>query len=336
MKKKLFVLLIGLVTILVLSACGTKSQEDVVSALNKKVEDLSGYKAKAKMTLQMGSEPHTYDVDIWHKNPDFYRVNLKNAEKEQNQMILRNEEGVFVLTPALNKSFKFQSDWPKNSSQAYLYESLVKDITEDKEAKFKATDKYYVFETKTRYQNNKMLPYQEITLDKKSLEPVSVKVMDTDKNALVTVDFSDVKFDASFNKNDFNVQKNMTGAQLDKTVMADLSDPKFTVLYPEERDGIELISEKEVKTEDGKRVVLTYDGDKSFTLVEEKTSVMPATSGPMQVSGEPVDLGFTIGALTDNSLTWTYNGVDYMMASNDLTPEELVSIARTVQGTAIK
>lgn len=336
MKKKLFVLLLGLVTVLVLSACGTKSQEDVVSALNKKVEDLSGYKAKAKMTLQMGQEPHTYEVDIWHKNPDFYRVNLKNAAKEQNQMILRNEEGVFVLTPALNKSFKFQSDWPKNSSQAYLYESLVKDISEDKEAKFTSTDKHYIFETKTRYQNNKMLPYQEIKIDKKNLAPVSVKVMDSDRNALVTVDFSEVKFDSNFDKNDFNVQKNMTGAQLDKTVMANVSDSEFTVLYPKEMDGIRLIGEKEVKIEEGKRVVLTYEGDKSFTLVQEKATVMPATAGPMHMAGEPVDLGFTIGAITDNSLTWTYGGVDYMMASNDLTPEEMVSIARTVQGTAIK
>ena len=104
-------------------------------------------------------------------------------------MILRNEEGVFVLTPALNKSFKFQSDWPQNSSQAYLYESLIKDITEDKEAKFKESKEHYVFETQTRYQNNKMLPYQEITLNKKDLSPVSVKVMDPDKTALVPLNF---------------------------------------------------------------------------------------------------------------------------------------------------
>ena len=53
-------------------------------------------------------------------------------QKDQSQIILRNEEGVFVLTPALNKSFRFQSDWPQNSSQAYLYESLVRDILQDK------------------------------------------------------------------------------------------------------------------------------------------------------------------------------------------------------------
>lgn len=329
-------LALGLMTILVLSACGEKSQEDVVKTLGGKLDELAGYKAKAKMTLQMGTEPHTYDVEIWHKEPDFYRVDLKNAQKDQNQMILRNEEGVFVLTPALNKSFKFQSDWPQNSSQAYLYESLIKDITEDKEAKFKATKDHYVFETKTRYQNNKMLPYQEITLNKKDLAPVSVKVMDSDRNALVTVDFSKMDFNAGFDKNDFNVQKNMTGAQLDKTVMADVEDQEFSVKYPEEIPGVTLISEKEVKIEDGKRVVLTYEGEKSFTLVQEKTTVMPATAGPTNVTGELVDLGFTIGALTDNSLTWTNNGVDYMIASNDLTPEEMVTIARTVQGNAVK
>lgn len=336
MKKKLFMLLIGLMVVLVLSACGTKSQSDVVNALSGKIEKLEGYKTKAKMTLQMGNEPHTYDVEIWHKKPDFYRVDLKNPQKDQSQMILRNQEGVFVLTPALNKSFKFQSDWPQNSSQAYLYESLAKDIIDDKEAKFTVTKEHYVFETKTRYQNNKMLPYQEITLNKKDLAPVSVKVMDSDHNALVTVKFSDVKFDASFDKNDFDMQKNMTGAQLDKTTMAEFKNKAFSVKYPEEIPGVRLIGEKEVKIDNGKRVVLTYDGEKSFTLVQEKTEVMPATTGPTIMTGEMVDLGFTIGAVSNNSLTWTYEGVDFMIASNDLTPEEMVSIARTVQVDAVK
>ncbi|MBB6447667.1 LolA family protein [Bacillus benzoevorans] len=336
MKKRLFMLLALLLAVLLLAACGEKSQTDVVKTLEGKLDKLAGYKVKAKMTLQMGSEPHTYDVEIWHKRPDFYRVDLKNAQKDQSQMILRNDEGVFVLTPALNKSFKFQSDWPQNSSQAYLFESLAMDIIEDKEAKFTATKDHYVFETKTRYQNNRMLPYQEITLSKKDLAPVSVKVMDTDRNALVTVEFTDMKFDANFDNKDFDMQKNMTGAQLDKTVMAELGDSSFTVKYPEETAGASLKSEKEVKMEDGKQVVLTYEGEKSFTLVQEKTEILPATAGPMVMTGELVDLGFTIGAVTDNSLTWTYEGVDYMIASNDLTPKEMVEIAQTVQAEAVK
>ncbi|MCS0674393.1 outer membrane lipoprotein carrier protein LolA [Cytobacillus firmus] len=337
MKKKWFMLLAGLLVVLALSACGTKSQEDVVKDLNNKLEDIKGYKAEAKMTLQMGTDPQTYEIEVWHKEPDFYRVNLKNAQKEQSQMILRNDDGVFVLTPALNKSFRFQSDWPQNSSQAYLYESLVKDIMEDKESKFSATKDHYVFETKTRYQNNQMLPVQEIKLKKSDLSPVSVKVMDPDKNALVTVEFSNVKFNATFDKKDFDMQKNMTGAQLEVPVMAEVEDQEFAVKYPQmDMADVKLVDEQEVQTEDGKRVVLTYDGEKSFTLVQEKAAVMPTSSVVTSVKGEPVDLGFTIGALSDNTISWTYQGVDYMIASNDLSPEEMSEIARTVQGEMVK
>jgi len=331
MRKKLLLLFAGLMAVLMLAACGSKSQEDVVKDLSGKIESLKGYKADATMTLQMGTEPQTYDVQIWHKTPSYYRVNLKNAQKDQSQMILRNDDGVFVLTPALNKSFRFQSDWPENSSQAYLYESLIEDIIADKEAKFSSTKEHYVFETKTRYQNNKMLPYQEITF-KKDLTPVSVKVMDPDRKALVTVEFTNVKFDASFDAKDFDMAKNMTGAQLEVPVMSNVKDKEFTIMYPSESiDGVDLTEEKEVKTENGKRVILTYDGEKSFTFIQEKTVVDDVTVVSTTVSGEPVDLGFTIGALSGNTISWTYQGVDYMIASNELTEEEMTMLARSVQ-----
>jgi outer membrane lipoprotein-sorting protein len=337
MKKTWLLLLAGLMVVFVLAACGTKTKEDVVKDLNEKLVNLSSYKADAKMTLQMGTEPQTYDVEIWHKDPSFYRVNLKNTQKDQSQMILRNDEGVFVLTPALNKSFRFQSEWPENSSQAYLYESLIKDIMEDKQAKFSATKEHFIFETKTRYQNNKMLPLQEITLNKRDLSPVSVKVMDSDRNALVTVRFTSVKFDTAFDKNDFDMKKNMTGAQLEVPVMGDVKEKEFSVKYPtEELPDVSLISEKEIKTENGKRVILTFGGEKSFTLVEEKTEIMPATASASSVIGEPVDLGFTIGALSENRITWTNQGVDYSISSKDLTADEMVMVARSVQGDAIK
>ena len=97
MKKKLLLLITGLMVIFVLAACGSKSQDDVVKELNGKLNDLTGYKVNAKMTLKMGTDSQVYNVEIWHKDPTFYRVNLKNAEKDQSQMILRNNEGVFVL-----------------------------------------------------------------------------------------------------------------------------------------------------------------------------------------------------------------------------------------------
>ncbi|MFJ7860151.1 LolA family protein [Peribacillus sp. NPDC097264] len=333
--KKMVMLFAGIMLLLALSACGQKSQGDVVSDLNEKIGEMKGYKANAKMTLKMGTEPQVYTVEIWHKNPAFYRVNLKNEEKDQSQMILKNDDGVYVLTPALNKSFKFQSEWPENSSQAYLYESLVKDITEDKSATYKETDKHYVFETKTRYQNNKMLPFQEITLNKKDLSPVSVKVMDPDKTALVLVEFSKVKFDTTFDKDAFDMKKNMTSAQLEAPVMAEVKDEGFSVKYPSNLDDMNLTEEKKIAADGGDRVILTYEGSTSFTLVQEKAKVVQ-TSVSTNVNGEPVDLGFTVGAMTGNTVAWTFEGVDYMLASKDLTQEKMIEIARSVGGDSVK
>ncbi len=337
MRRKVLSVFVGIILLIALAGCGSKSQEDVVKALDEKMDEVTSYQAEAKMTFQTGSKPQVYNVEIWYKQPSYYRVSLKNADKKQSQMILRNDEGVFVFTPALNKSFRFQSDWPKNSSQAYLYESLVKDILSDSKAKFKATKDHYVFETKTNYPNSNVVPMQEIKLNKKDLSPVSVKVMDTDRKALLTVQFSKVEFNKKFDDDAFDTSKNMTGARLEVPTMAEAKDKAMEVMYPEQLpEGVKQIDEKEVASENGKRVIMTFGGEKTFTLVQEKAKVLPATSTPMLVNGEPVDLGFAIGALTDQTLKWSYNGVDFTLASNDLTPEEMVMVARSVQGKAIK
>jgi len=337
MGRKVLLALVGIIFLFALTGCGSKSQEEVLQALNEKLDDMTGYQAKAKMTFRTGAKPQVYHVEVWHKQPSYYRVSLKNADKGQSQMILRNDEGVFVFTPALNKSFKFVSDWPKNSSQAYLYESLVKDILSDSKAKFKATKDHYVFETKTNYPNSEVVPTQEITLRKKDLAPISVKVMDTDRKALLTVEFSNVEFNKKFDDDAFDTSKNMTGARLEVPAMAEGKEQVMEVMYPNQLpEGVQALEEKEVKSEDGTRVIMTFGGKKSFTLVQEKAEVLPATSMPVLVNGDPVDLGFTVGALTDRTLTWSYNGVEFTLASDDLTPEEMVMVARSVQEKATK
>lgn len=53
---------------------------------------------------------------------------MVNKANEHKQIILRNNDGLYVITPSLNKSFKFESTWPDNSSQSYILSSLIKDI----------------------------------------------------------------------------------------------------------------------------------------------------------------------------------------------------------------
>ncbi|MEW9503056.1 LolA family protein [Jeotgalibacillus marinus] len=338
MNKLVWSLLIGCL-VLVLSACGETTEEEAKSDLLDKVEDVEGYKATAKMVFETGEEPQEYDVEVWYSKPNYYRVHLKHAEEKQSQMIIRNDEGVFVLTPALNKSFRFDSDWPANGSQAYLVESLVKDIIEDEDATFTEKDGMYVFESKTRYKHQNMFPMQEVTFDKKTLTPVSVDVKDQEGNVKINLTFTSVDLEASFEKSDFNLEKNMMSAQLEVPVLGDGAEGEedFVVLYPtEELEGTTMYEEKEVEIDDGKRVIMTFNGERNYTLIQEKLEAAPVMMMTTDATGEVVDLGFAVGSITDQSISWSFNGVDYLLASTDLTPEEMVSVARSVQGTMIK
>ncbi|QDP39149.1 LolA family protein [Radiobacillus deserti] len=339
MRKYLSVGIMALMLILILAACGEKSKEDVVSKLEDNLEKMDGYKADAVMSLKTGKESQSYNIEISHKKKNYYRVLLKNEQNEEgSQIILRNDDGVFVLTPALNKSFKFQSEWPDNSSQPYLYQSLVKDVLNDSQAEFKATEDHYVFETTTNYQNSNSLPYQEIYFDKKTFTPAMVKVLDKDKNPLVEVKFSKFTLDPEFAKDDFQVKKNMTSSifGIPASSQEDSKVKEFSVLYPMETAGAELSESSEVETENGKRVILTYKGDKNFTLVQEKLETYPTAAAPEPVEGDPVSLGYTMGALKGSSIEWSYNGVNYLLASDELTKSELIEVASSVQGQQVK
>src|SRR5690625_1620638 len=249
------------------------------------------------MAMNTGEEQQMYSIQTWFQQYDFYRVTLSNNEDEkENQVILKNEEGVFVLTPALNKNFKFQTEWPENSSQPYLYQSLVNDVVTDKEAKFEATDSHYVFLTKTNYQSNNNLPYQEIYFDKKNFTPVLVKVLDKDEDPIVEVKFADFELDPSFAEDDFEMDDQMkdeTTETLGPEEKESAENDSFMILFPLFTAGSELAEKKEVTLDNGQRVIMTFTGDKNFTLVQEKLDSIPTMSYPQEVSGEIVNLGFT-------------------------------------------
>ena len=111
----------------------------------------------------------------------------------------------------------------------------------------------------------------------------------------------------------------------------------FETQYPTaEIQGVVPAGEKMIKTEDGKRAVLTFAGDeKQYTLIETKSKIVKEAAVTI-AEGEPVDLGFTIGNMTENSISWSYEGIDFMLAAKNLTSDEMIMVAKSVQETAGK
>ncbi|MCR8635999.1 outer membrane lipoprotein-sorting protein [Paenibacillus radicis (ex Xue et al. 2023)] len=214
MRRVTWVIALVMCLSLVLAGCGKKDAGSVVKDLDTMLNKLDSYQGSGRMILHTGQEPQEYQVDVWYQNPHYYRISLKNDKKDITQIVLRNDDGVFVLTPHLNKSFRFQSDWPENQGQVYLYQSLVQSILLDNERQFTTDDKGYVFDVLANYQNGS-LARQKIWLDKKTYAPQHVEVSDSNANVMVIVDFNQFEFSKKFEKDSFDMQRNMTSWKIE-------------------------------------------------------------------------------------------------------------------------
>src|SRR5574344_885080 len=188
MMKKIFCGIMIALCICCLSGCGKESKESVLKKLDKKVSSAKGYQIEAEMELINNETSYKYDVLVSYKKKDNYRVSLKNTTNNHEQIILKNEDGVYVLTPSLNKSFKFQSKWPYNNSQSYLLQSVINDMKNDSKLSMKKQDGNYVFKSKVNYKNNASLTHQIVTIDK-NLNIKKVVVYDNTGSAQIKVSF---------------------------------------------------------------------------------------------------------------------------------------------------
>ncbi|WP_341300685.1 outer membrane lipoprotein carrier protein LolA [Lysinibacillus sp. FSL H8-0500] len=344
--------LVLLCTILLLSACGAASQEKVLKKVNDKWAETNGYELNASMEIKSGGEPRNYDVTVWHTKPDFYRVEVMESGKDVSQMIVRNADGVFVVTPTLNKMYKFQSDWPKKNSQAYLIGALAEDLAEDKNLVMKEEEKAYIFEAATRNSYKNSMPHQVIKVDKKTLLPTSVVIMNDVKEEQIRITFKKVKLGVQHAAKEYAVEQftekdDAKGEQATPTekdgqqeqedkeaVGAEVEYEEFQTHYPVV-NWAQLSNEKVVQEAGMERVILTFDGEKSFTVMQQPVT-KESTMLPVSTSGDPVDLGFTIGAITDTSISWEKDGVAFFVASSKLTREEMVEVATSMTISSMK
>lgn len=332
--KKFFGILLVFVFAICLTGCGKEDKKSVLNKLDKKVNNVNGYKLEAEMELINNEDSYKYDVTVSYKKKDNYRVSLRNKTNNHEQIILKNDEGVYVLTPALNKSFKFQSKWPYNNSQSYLLQSVVNDMKNDSKLSMKKINDCYVFTSKVNYKNNASLTHQEVVVDKDYMIK-SVTVLDDDENAGIKVSFKTIDMKAKFDDEYFVLEENMETfmqTSADEESSLNLLDEAIYPMYLPE--GTYLETEKTVELDKGSRIILTFSGDESFMLVEEPASrqedmIVIPTSGDLDIFMD------TIAIVDDSSVSWTSSGVEYYLVSSSMGTKELISVAKSISALPI-
>lgn len=369
--KKIVVILLS---ILLITGCGSKNDENALKGFQEKVNKLDSYIVKGEMVIVSNEDKFTYDVEVSNKGNKYYKVNLINKTNDHEQVILKNDEAVYVVTPSLNKSFKFQSEWPNNGSQAYLLDSLVRDIEDDDNASVEKNDSGYKISCKVNYPNNSNLVKEYIYIDK-DYTLSKVEVMDSDDNVKITFNIKNIDKNASFNEEYFDLDMlvdiesdecnkesctNSTTTTKKVTDNSTSNDNETTnentqnseqntensesettsnilddIIYPlYVPTDTYLSTSDKVNTDTGNRVILTFAGEKPFMLVEEM-SVASSEFEIIPVYGDPLIMADTIGALSANSLYWTSNNVDYYITSETLSGEEILTIAEGMGNSSL-
>lgn len=377
MKKKLL-FLIMIIGVFAISGCGKNSESDVIKDLTKKINDSKAYYVDGTLEIVNNEDVYTYNVNVSYKEKDNYKVSLVNTVNNHEQIILRNSDGVYVVTPRINKSFKFQSDWPYNNSQVYLLGPLLDDIANDENRTFEKVDDGSKIIVAANYPNNSKLVKQEILLDK-SNNIKKVTVFDNNGTAQITMKFNKIDLNSKFNDNYFDLKQiidikedntdnttnrennsdenknttdnkvednsttenNNTNVNENKNTNENKNEDKKSsetkqtssiedVIYPMYIPTNTYLSNKEkVSKDDGERLILTFDGDNPFMLIEEtvtyeKEHLIVPTYGELEV------MASTVAIVNDNSVNWIDNNIEYYVVSDKLSKSELLDIARSI------
>lgn len=368
--KRIFIILF-ICCLLITGCSGTKN---IKKNFVNRVDGANSYKLNGTLSINNNDDVYNYSVEVGYKKDDYYKVTLKNKANNHVQIILKTDDGVYVLTPSLNKSFKFQSDWPYNNSQIYLLDAISSDIKNDKDSEISKKDNKYFLMTKVNYSNNSRLIKQKLEFDEE-FNLSKVIVYDKDGIEVMTMKFDKIKLNCKFskeyfdvdsiidsestttesdNKNESNTTKdsnkdnekntdnktsNNTNETNKNTINNDrnsntnntkttgrLDDIVYPLFLP---SGTKLVDEERVKKDNGERVIMTYEGEKSFLLVEETMDVFNEFT-IIPSSGEPFQLMDTLGVMTNNSLSWSSGTTDYYLVSDVMSKDEMIEVAQSI------
>ena len=353
--KKIFLCL--LLVCLVLTGCGKRDEKEVLKEFQNKVNNANSYFLTGEMELVNNEDVYNYNINVSYKKDDFYKIELVNAVNDHKQVILRNTEGVYIVTPSLNKSFKFQSDWPYNNSQVYLLSSLLDDISNDENRTFEDSNEGYIFTSSVNYPNNERLVKQKVYFGKDYL-PTKVQVLDADGNSQITMTFDKIDLRTEFNDTYFDLNSILDTNNMDNNdnkntetnnnksdTPTETQEPSNTnegdnktketatiddIIYPMYLPAnTYLTGQERVNTEDGERLILTFTGDSSFVLMEEvaKYSSVPEI---IPTYGMPELIGSSLAVVNDNSANWFDNGIEYYLVSDVMQTDELLQVVRSI------
>ncbi len=302
-----------------------------VKEYEKVMGNLTSYTLQGEMELNKGEDIKSYLLEVNYKHgseDDYYRVSLFDKNLNQEQILLRNSEGVYVITPSLNQIFKFEGEWPLNSPKPYLLQTMF-EVLKDENAEVEQSKSGAHVSAPVSYPNNKNYQRQEMEFDDEA-KPVQVQIYDEDNTVQLRLVFDKVQYNNELSDDVFAVP-----AELDTSVAAVPLAQEDLPLYPVSTFDARLVSNNVMQVNGEPRHVLEFTGEKNMTIVEKIKAAGDATT-TVFMPGEMVDTLDVIGFYDGASMSAYRQNVELTLFSQDLSMEEMMSVLSSLQVAVMK
>lgn len=83
---------------LLLCGCGKESKDDVIKDFKNNINNSKSYKVTGNMEISNDEETFTYSLESYYLKDDYYKVILVNQTNNHEQIILKNQDDIYVIT----------------------------------------------------------------------------------------------------------------------------------------------------------------------------------------------------------------------------------------------
>lgn len=321
---KKIVLIVLMLGLLFLFGCSSvkEPKENFLAALS----ETKSYKVDGVIETFFENGRKQSDFCVYYKEPNLYKVELQSLENSDKQIILKNNDGVYVLVPSVNKNFKIKSTWPTNASYPYLLQSIASDIVNDKEAIVSETETTYTIQTKTKMHTDAEVVSQKVIFSKETNLPTEVLIYENDGDLFMRCVYSHIDLNYNVSLEEFDVEKSMTSAYLTYGEDGLVFNERTFSLPTYCPEGLKLKSNENVKTGEDARSVMLFTGDYNLTIIQEFVNYSE-TMVTSAEEGEVVMVMGNVGIINDNYVKFVFEGIEYTIASNTLNIEELLNVS---------
>lgn len=319
-------------TIFTLTSC--KDNKAVEKKFPELVNELESYKLEASLKTFFENGSKECSVVVYFMKPNYYRVELTNNIAKEKQIMIKNDKGVFIILPSINKTFKITSDWPENTQQPYLLHSLSKDIINNEDLVTSNENGNTVVEFKVKLFDNVEPVKEKIVFDQKTKLPKDIYIYRSNDSLLNHINFKSISKNPKITNDLFVVDNTITSARLDYidspiTFDRSITYPTFCPV------NTKLYQEVILGDNSNKKAVMKFNGDSSFTLIECYVTESESLKSEY-FTGDIYTMGSGFALVVNNTLKFYSSGIEYTLASNETSLVDLLLIGESLGDSDIK